>query len=60
MSPMAVMMNGIAKKMDKDFKNNVSIKWNFTKFLIDREGRIVARFEPTDMKKLKAKIEECL
>lgn len=22
------------------------IKWNFTKFLIDREGNIVARFEP--------------
>jgi glutathione peroxidase len=23
------------------------IKWNFTKFLIDREGKIVARFNPT-------------
>ncbi|MCK9456016.1 MAG: glutathione peroxidase [Candidatus Riflebacteria bacterium] len=23
------------------------IKWNFTKFLIDREGNIVARFSPT-------------
>lgn len=23
------------------------IKWNFTKFLIDREGRVVARFAPT-------------
>ena len=23
-----------------------SIKWNFTKFLIDREGRVVARFAP--------------
>jgi glutathione peroxidase len=22
------------------------IKWNFTKFLVDREGRVVARFEP--------------
>lgn len=22
------------------------IKWNFTKFLVDREGKIVARFEP--------------
>ena len=59
-SPMALMMSGIAKKMDKDYKNNGNIKWNFTKFLIDRNGEIVARFEPTDMKKLKAKIEECL
>ena len=23
------------------------IKWNFTKFLVDREGRVVARFAPT-------------
>lgn len=60
MSPMGVMLSGIAKKMDKDYKNNGKIKWNFTKFLIDREGNIVARFEPTDMKNLKASIEECL
>lgn len=59
-SPMALMMNGVAKKMDKDYKNNGKIKWNFTKFLIDRNGEIVSRFEPTDMKKLKSKIEECL
>jgi glutathione peroxidase len=24
-----------------------NIKWNFTKFLIDREGRVVARYAPT-------------
>ena len=59
-SPMALMMNGIAKKMDKDYKENGKIKWNFTKFLIDRDGNIVARFEPTDMKNLKKRIKECL
>ncbi|MCM1568605.1 MAG: glutathione peroxidase [Roseburia sp.] len=59
-SPMALMMNGVAKKMDKDYKNNSNIKWNFTKFLIDRKGNIVARFEPTDMKSLREKIKECL
>ncbi|MCU6712550.1 glutathione peroxidase [Paenibacillus sp. J5C_2022] len=32
-----------------------SIKWNFTKFLVDREGRIVKRFGPTDEP---AKIED--
>ena len=58
--PAALMMSAVAKKMDKDYKNNGKIKWNFTKFLIDREGNIVARFEPTDMKKLRAKIEEYL
>ena len=60
MSPMGVMLSGIVKKMDKDYKKNGNVKWNFTKFLIDRNGEIVARFEPTDMKKLKAKIAECL
>lgn len=59
-NPMSLILTGVVKKMDKDYKNNGNIKWNFTKFLIDRNGQIVARFEPTDMKKLKAKIEECL
>ena len=59
--PMSLVMNGVAKKMDKDFKNNGNIKWNFTKFLIGRDGQILARFEPTaDMKDLKAKVEEAL
>ena len=59
-SPMGIMLSGVVKEFDKDYKENSSIKWNFTKFLIDRNGEIVARFEPTDMKKLKDKIEECL
>ena len=47
--------------MDKDYRNNGNIKWNFTKFLIDRNGNIAARFEPTaDMKDVRAKIEELL
>lgn len=60
MSPMGMMLSGVVKKTDKDYKNNGKVKWNFTKFLIDREGSIVARFEPTDMKNLKDKIKECL
>ena len=59
--PKALMMNGVAKKMDKDFKNNGNIKWNFTKFLIDREGNIVKRFEPTeDMETVKQAVEAAL
>ncbi len=59
--PKALMMNGVAKKMDKDFKNNGNIKWNFTKFIIDREGNIVARFEPTEkMDNVLKKVEELL
>ena len=38
-------------------KTDPSIRWNFTKFVIDREGNVVARFEPTiDM----AVVEECV
>ena len=55
--PKALMMAGVAKSQDKNYKNNGNIKWNFTKFVIDREGNIVARFEPTqDMKDLDALI----
>ena len=25
-----------------------AIKWNFTKFLVDREGRVVKRYAPND------------
>lgn len=31
---------------DPDFASKADIKWNFTKFLVDREGNVVARFEP--------------
>ena len=58
--PGAIVLNGVVKKMDNDYKNNGNIKWNFTKFLIDREGNIVQRFEPTNMKELEDKIKACL
>lgn len=59
--PMALVMSGVVKKMDKDYKNNGNVKWNFTKFLIDRNGNIAARFEPTeDMKIVAAKVKELL
>lgn len=60
-SPMALLMNSVAKKMDKNYKKNGDIKWNFTKFLIDREGEIAARFEPTEpMETVKERIEALL
>lgn len=59
--PMGLMLRPIVKKMDKDYKNNGNIKWNFTKILINRSGEIVARYEPTaDIKKIRAKIKEVL
>ncbi len=59
--PMGLVLTPVVKKMDKDYKNNGNIKWNFTKFLIDRDGNIVARFEPTTaVSKVKEKVEEVL
>jgi glutathione peroxidase len=29
------------------FLEGNSVKWNFTKFLVDKEGNVVSRFEPT-------------
>ena len=55
--PKALAMSAMLKKIDKDYKNNPEIKWNFTKFIINRQGEVVARFEPTaDMKK----VAECV
>ena len=46
---------------NKAFGDKAYIKWNFTKFLIDREGRVVARFEPTaDMREVRAAVEAAL
>ena len=44
---MGIAMGAMLKKIDKDYKNNPDIKWNFTKFIVDRDGNVVARFEPT-------------
>ena len=59
-SPMALAMSTMLKKIDKDYKNNPEIKWNFTKFLIDRQGNVVARFEPTEKMEDVAKAVEKL
>ena len=36
-----------ASANNKKYGDKAYIKWNFTKFLVDREGTVVARFEPT-------------
>lgn len=40
-------MKVVASAMDKNYKNSPDIKWNFTKFLVDRSGNVVARYEST-------------
>ncbi len=55
--PAAVAMKVMLKKIDKDYKKNPDIKWNFTKFIVDREGNVVARFEPTASMK---EVDKCV
>ena len=45
----AKLAEGLAKA-DPDYAKKSDIKWNFTKFLIDRQGHVVERFEPIDEK----------
>ena len=60
-NPMGLMMSQMLKKADKNYKDSSSVKWNFTKFLVDREGNVIARFEPTTaMKKVMAQVEAVL
>lgn len=59
--PKALAMSAMLKKIDKNYKENPDIKWNFTKFLVDREGNVVNRFEPTeDMKVVDQEVAKLL
>ena len=46
---------------NKKYGDKTYIGWNFTKFLVDREGKVIARFEPTvDMKEVKEAVRTAL
>ena len=40
-------MDEMMKKKDPEYASKPDIKWNFTKFLVDAQGNVIARFEPT-------------
>ncbi|EID85773.1 Glutathione peroxidase [Treponema sp. JC4] len=51
------IMKAVVSKIDPDYENNPNIKWNFTKFLVDREGNVIERFESTvEPKKIDDKV----
>ena len=55
------LLEEMFSKADPDWAAKPDIKWNFTKFVIDREGNVVARFEPTaDMAAVEAFIVKLL
>lgn len=55
------VLEEMLSKEDPDYKDKADIKWNFTKFLINKLGLVVARFEPTEsLENVSKKIEELL
>ena len=47
-------LNKFSDMNNKKFGEKAYIRWNFTKFLVNRQGEVVARFEPTaDMKEVR-------
>ncbi|MBQ6050357.1 MAG: nitroreductase family protein [Bacteroidaceae bacterium] len=52
------MMDEMLRKQDAEYDKKSDIKWNFTKFLVSRDGRIVKRYEPTEqMSNIEADIQ---
>ena len=45
--PLTKILHDMFSKADSEYDKKPDIKWNFTKFLIDREGNVIERFEPT-------------
>ncbi len=50
-----------ASANNKRFGDTAYIKWNFTKFLVSRDGEVLERFEPTvSMEEVESKVREVL
>ena len=55
------LLSDMLSKADPDWDKKPDIKWNFTKFIIDRQGNVVKRFEPTaDMAEVEAFVKSLL
>ena len=46
--PIYPILDKMLTEADPDYKQKADIKWNFTKFLINKKGQVIARFEPTE------------
>ncbi|WP_110954638.1 glutathione peroxidase [Anaerosinus massiliensis] len=59
--PTGEKLHNVLKERFPAFLEGNSIKWNFTKFLIDRNGNVVKRYEPTtEPSAMKEAIEKLL
>ena len=41
--PLAAIVESMLERTHPDYKETPDIKWNFTKFLIDRDGNVLSR-----------------
>lgn len=59
--PLTSMLESKLERESPDYQKTPDIKWNFTKFLIDRSGNVIKRFEPTaNFDDIKFEIENLL
>lgn len=59
--PIYPILEKMLSEADPHYKEKPDIKWNFTKFLINKKGQVVARFEPTEkISNIAKPIEELL
>ena len=59
--PLTPVLDKLLSESNPAYKENADIKWNFTKFLINKRGQVVARFEPTEsIENIATQIEEIL
>lgn len=55
------LLHDMMLKADADYASKPDIKWNFTKFLVNQQGEVIARYEPThDIKAIEADIQALL
>lgn len=55
------VMEKLYNEANPEPRKKDDIQWNFTKFLINREGQVVSRFEPiVDMKEVEKQVEAAL
>ena len=59
--PIGKILDEMMTKADPDYASKPDIKWNFTKFLVDGDGKVIARYEPThDIKLIEQDIVKLL